>query len=541
MTTLANAEPSLAPRTARVPAYRSAQRLRGAYYTPSTAAAFMAHWTIRRDGDRVLEPSFGEGIFLEALAAVAQQRQLEAPVRGVELDADAAAAAVAAGLVTYDMIERRDFLSVAPEPVDAVVGNPPYVRLRHLDAQQRATALTVASRGLGRDMDPSGSVWMPFVIHATEFLRPGGRLAYVLPYDLTYVRYARPLWEFLGRSFGSLRVLRTRERLFPEILQDVVILLADEAGKRTRDIQFEAYESLRDLVDGRPCNSTTLPIAGVTAGERSFLAALLPDDLSELLAGPVQRLTMPARDLVTFNIGYVSGDKQFFHPSADVIRQHKLPDAHLVPTVTSARSLKGGGLRTSELPATADASLYLPDPKALTAGDRRYIKHGKAVGVHERYKCQVRDPWYVVPGVRVPDVCVSVFTERPVLLVNDDARVASNSILCGFMKHGTGLDAAARWYTSLTLLQCELEVHALGGGVMVLVPREAGSVRVPRVAGHDHLPAVSQALARDDSAAAYRAGDAGVLRGDLKLSSRQVELVQEGARVLASWRTSARR
>ena len=30
------------------------------------------------------------------------------------------------------------------------------------------------------------------------------------------------------------------------------------------------------------------------------------------------------------------------------------------------------------------------------------------------------------------------------------------------------------------LLQCELEVHSLGGGVLVVVPREAGNIRIPR-------------------------------------------------------------
>ena len=55
-------------------------------------------------------------------------------------------------------------------------------------------------------MDPSGSLWMPFLLHAMRFLSIGGRLSFVLPYEFTYVRYARPLWGMLRDKFGSLRV-----------------------------------------------------------------------------------------------------------------------------------------------------------------------------------------------------------------------------------------------------------------------------------------------------------------------------------------------
>src|SRR5690349_24006721 len=44
--------------------------------------------------------------------------------------------------------------------------------------------------------------------------------------------------------------------------------------------------------------------------------------------------------------------------------------------------------------------------------------------------------------------------------------VASNSLLCGYLRPGVDTAGfAAGWYTSLTLLHAELEVHSLGGGV----------------------------------------------------------------------------
>jgi hypothetical protein len=96
---------------------------------------------------------------------------------------------------------------------------------------------------------------------------------------------------------------------------------------------------------------------------------------------------------------------------------------------------------------------------------------------------------------------------------------------------------AAGWYTSLTLLHAELEVHSLGGGVFVLVPTEAGNVRVPLpgTVPTSTLPAAAAALARGDLVGAYRAGDeaiAGLVGPD------GVRLVQEGIAALEAWRTA---
>jgi ubiquinone/menaquinone biosynthesis C-methylase UbiE len=52
----------------------SAQKLSGVYYTPAPIANFLAQWIDEIQPKRVLEPSCGEGAFLEALAALRDDR-----------------------------------------------------------------------------------------------------------------------------------------------------------------------------------------------------------------------------------------------------------------------------------------------------------------------------------------------------------------------------------------------------------------------------------------------------------------------------------
>jgi len=501
----------------------------------------MARWIAKAACRRVLEPSMGDGQFIRALRNEAQNQGASLEVWGVELAHEAYIATLAEGLLNSAHAINLDFLTLKPFTVDAVIGNPPYVRLRHLPRGAAEAAINAAERVLGQRIDPSGSIWMPFVLHATEFLTSGGRLAFVLPYDFTYVRYARPLWRFLASHFCRLRIARIHERVFPDILQDVVLFFAEGYGQSTDVVEFQAFDRASDLVMDHAARSATLPVARIESGGRPFLEALLPDGLQRVLANRFIDRSIRASDLVTFNIGYVSGDKSYFHPPADVIERFGIPESSLVSSVTSSRRTSRAGLRTSDLPKAAVTRLFLPpaDQNALTKGQRDYVQRGLTIGIARRYKCRVRDPWYVTPGVKFPDVLIPVFAESPLLLLNDGGYAASNSMLCGYTRACDATSIAAAWYTSLTLLQVELNVHSLGGGVMVFVPNEAGSIRlVSGVSARAHLPIVDAHLREGRVLDAYASGDDVVLREALGLTDDEVELVALGVRSLRHWRSA---
>jgi adenine-specific DNA-methyltransferase len=502
----------------------------GAFYTPNDAAHYMASWAIRSDGETVLEPSVGDGAFVAAASKVALTRGWRRPTYvASEINATAAAAAVRRGLLDEDEVVLGDFLEAPVRPVSVVIGNPPYVRLRALARDQSDSALRAAALDIGQRMESSGSVWMPFVSRAARFLRPGGRMALVLPWELTYVRYARPLWQHLAQIFGDLRVVRVRERLFPEINQDVLLLFADRKGRHTRTVLFETYSTVGELTNERPSASVAVSIERVVRGDRAFQEALLPSGVTEVLEAAIE-LTVPTRELVSFNIGYVSGHKSYFHPGLGT----GLPESSLLPAISDARSMRRGGLRTADLQEAAVTRLWLPG-EDLTVEESDYVRLGETAGVHHRYKTRIRRPWYVVPYVKVPDLILSVFATRPILMVNDADLVATNSLLCGYLRSGTADSFAAGWYSTLTLLHAELEVHSLGGGVLVLVPKEAGNVRVlrPTVADESILGLVGARLRSGDLTGAYEAGDSVLER---KLGPDAVQLIRAGVATLESWR-----
>jgi hypothetical protein len=517
---------------------RPTTKLLGAYYTADLATEFMARWAIRTSQDRVLEPCFGDGAFLKAVIRMSLERGFDqVKVFGVEMAEAAFRDAVAGGTILLADATMDDFLKTRPFPVDVVIGNPPYVRLRHLPASQAARAMRIACEALGEPMKSSGSLWMPFVLHAIQFLVVGGRLAFVLPYDMTYVRYARPLWHYFGKRFSSLQVLRIHERLFPDIMQDVVILCADGFGGTTNTVRFSAFERKVDFISGNSSADEELALSAIVNGARPFVRALLPNDLRELLDDRLEKATYPIREVCSFNIGYVSAHKTFFHPPQSVIDKFRIPDSSLRPTVTSSRQLSGVGVLTSSIDRASQEFLFRPLGKPSTA-EQRYIQHGEDLGVDRRYKCRNREPWYKVPDVRVPDLILSVFGERPIMLLNDGRLVATNSLLCGFMRRGSPESLLEAWYTSLAHLYCELHVHSLGGGVFVLVPRETGDIRVPRFQAlpEKYLSDLHSVVRRFGTEKAYSFGDETILKGKLGLNDRDLDVIRQGVIQLRRWR-----
>ena len=108
----------------------------GAYYTDPTIARFLVRFAIQGPSDTVLDPCFGEGVFLRSAANRLKELGGNAAtqVTGIELDAGAHRATQATlaseGVIHRDMLHLADFFTRDPTMTghfSAVVGNPPFL------------------------------------------------------------------------------------------------------------------------------------------------------------------------------------------------------------------------------------------------------------------------------------------------------------------------------------------------------------------------------------------------------------------------------
>src|SRR5262249_8079948 len=112
---------------------------------------------------------------------------------------------------------------------------------------------------------------------------------------------------------------------------------------------------------------------------------------------------------------------------------------------------------------------------------QRYLGTDAAREAQNAYKCRVRDPWYSVPDVKVPDFFLTYMSGLQPALVRNDAKCTCTNSVHAVHVRSTFVEPQhlAAWGSDFVQLSCELEGHPLGGGMLKLEPREAAQIVLP--------------------------------------------------------------
>ncbi len=453
---------------------------------------FLAQWAIRSTDDSVLEPSCGEAAFLmasgERLAALGSTpQQVAHGLHGVEMHAGSA---LAAGALLRDAgwaseIRTADFFDCPAEPTyDAVIGNPPYIRYQHFAGEARSKALR-ATLAQGVRVSGLASAWAPFVVHAAAFLKPTGRLGLVLPAELLSVNYAAEIRRYLLNRFASVRLVTFEDRVFPGVLEEVVLLLAEGQGPAPC---FEVYQA-RGLSDlEHPDRSAWTWYRPDAHGK--WTPALVQSEAMEVYREACDGPHFEAlADWGETYLGAVTGNNAYFTMSAEKAAAHGLSARDLRPiSPPGSKHLRGLTFASAAWKALRDQGdacfLFAPDPEHPSTAARRYIAQGEKHGVHATYKCRMRRPWWRVPLVEKPDLLLTYMDHaRPRLTANTAGIDILNSLygvrlVSGRRRLGQRLLPLAA-INSLTLLGAEIVGRSYGGGMLKLEPKEAGRLPLP--------------------------------------------------------------
>jgi tRNA1(Val) A37 N6-methylase TrmN6 len=520
------------------------QKLTGSFYTESKIAETMVNWAVRNKNDSILEPSFGDGIFVDkSINRLISLGNNVPAITAVEIQKEVADQFK--NLNESLQIITNDFLTLDyKDCFDVVIGNPPYISISKLSSEQKISARSIINEHSVRCPD-NGSIWFPFVLNAVKALKPDGRMAFVLPYEITYTRYSYGLWDVLSNNFSNISICRIYEDFFPDVDVETVLLLAEGKGKETTKADYKIYRTVDDFFNGRIDRHKLISIESIKQGERPFVNTMLSSHQQKLIEHlQSDRTLIKLSEFCKFKIGYVSADKMFFHPKPDIIEKYSIPTENLFPAIVNAKDINAGtGVGIEINKGDCSSNLYLPG--YISDGDLEYIKNGEKDGIHEHYKCRLRNPWYITPCVDTPDVILSVFGEYPKLVINKGNYVASNSLLCGTIKNILPEQLICRWYNSLTLLSLERTVHSLGGGSFVIITGEADHLEIVACIPDEKIPEIYRALDKEIKLngieSAYTLGDQLVLKNIFKLSDIDIAIIRSSIQELRNWRNPHKR
>lgn len=457
------------------------QKHSGAYFTPDPVVAALVRWAVSDPADRMLDPSCGDGRFL------AVHRN------SVGIEQDPSSAATAMNRAPWALVHEGDFFAWAGETserFDCAAGNPPFIRYQTFKGAVRARALNLC-RELGAEFTGLASSWAPFLVATASLLKPGGRMAFVVPAEIGHAPYAAPLLEYLVSNFSHVQVVAVRSKLFPDLSEDCWLLYADGNGGQTSRIRFTVLDKFEPSLTTQPFNWGE--DISVTEWRETWGRRLRPFVLPEPVRALYARAATHPGSLrfgaaAQISIGYVSGANDFFHLKPSLAKRLGIPAGLLHPTVRNGRALPAKQLTKSTLQkwfAADEPFMLLRLPKVrlaeLPAQIRRYLDSASGQEARQAYKCRVRDPWFSVPDVHQPDFFLSYMSGVSASLVhNAGGATCTNSVHGVRVRDAKAMKRVAKhWMDDLVALSREIEGHPLGGGMLKLEPREATRILVP--------------------------------------------------------------
>jgi adenine-specific DNA methylase len=480
-----------------------ATKLRGGYYTPQALADWMCAWAIRHATDRVLEPSSGDGVFVEA--AIGTLAALGCPpsasigrVTAIEIarsEAKKSRSRIArygdpgGSVVCSDFFDWNRSQRNAGARFDCVVGNPPFIRYQNFPEPARSHAMSMM---VDRGLRPNRltNVWVPFVVGAMTRLLEGGRMAMVLPAELLQVTYAAQLRQFMADHFHRIHIFACN-RLFFDAEQEVVVLLADGYSREAVPgneclIELVEANSVDEILGAQPNHKAAGEYSIVNHTTEKWLKYFLSPkeiDFMRSLKGRPEITSLSAH--AEIDVGVVTGRNEFFVLDQKTVEAYGL-GADVSRLVGRSSHLRGSILHSQEWRAFARGrervyllTLAAETKNALANGAKRYVRIGEKSGFHTGFKCSIREPWWTVPSVWVPD---SFFFRQiydfPRVVINQAGATSTDTIHRMRCK-GDAAAVAANLYTHLTAASAEIEGRSYGGGVLELEPTEAECLLVP--------------------------------------------------------------
>lgn len=467
-------------------------KLRGGYYTPGEVARFVCDWAITSGDDTVLEPSCGDGSFVEA--AINRLKELgvhnaSSLVTGVELYEEEARKAADKGgrIICGDFFSQcRD--GIGAKRYDAIVGNPPFIRYQDFEEEYRRVAFDLM-RGCEFTPNRLTNIWLPFLVVCCHLLSDRGRLGMVIPAELFQVKYAAETRKYLMQQFDNVTVVTFSELLFDGAQQEVVLLLlertaaSDDAGVRIiEEVNAKSLAQLsrKRIESARP--KRKLPES------MKWQAYYLDNELLDLIAELDDHSGVKtSSELFEVNVGVVSGQNSFFVIDRETAAMNHIEEA-CTPIISRSFQLSGLALTDEDFERQLEMQrkvlLFLPDGE-LTKYEASYIRLGEEEGFNGNFKCRIRTPWYRVPTSWKPD---AFFYRQvgayPRIVINEKQAHTTDTL--HKLRFADGIDGksvAVAFNNSFTFLMSELAGRSYGGGVLTFEPSEARSLPIPFSSG----------------------------------------------------------
>lgn len=454
----------------------------GSYYTPSYLASFITKRALsfcNKTSLSILEPSVGDGAFVEEINKI---KQLRISLTALDINDEELQKAALKWNKKKAKFETIDFLEYTNNSkFSLIIGNPPYVKKNRLSSKQIDLCKDI-HKAEGLSEISVKNIWTTFFVKSNTLLTDDGILAFVLPSELLQVKFAEEVREYLKKEFERIEIFTFNDLMFECKGQDTIVLFAykkhNEKGEYFTNIESKVTLENNSFT----LNHNNLLVESKVKWTHHFLTA---EELTFLNNLKQQLRTI--NDICESKPGIVTAANNFFIIDKKTEDKYNLSD-YTKPIIQKGFFVNGSVVFDEDdllhLEETKHPTklLQLNDNDIVSESLSEYLTIGVEREIPDRYKCKIRNNWYVIPNISTrPE---AFFFKRshhyPKLLKNNSSAYVTDSAYKIHVKDGYDLNSFIySFYNSLTLIFSEIEGRYYGGGVLELTPSEFKKLPIP--------------------------------------------------------------
>lgn len=468
----------------------SDQKLRGAYYTPLQLAEAMVGLFASQNISAVLEPSCGDGVFLDSLKNLKLLDKVQ-KLTAVEIEPEEAEK-VRSRYSDFAQIEvcTEDFFDyynrvLGKERFDFILGNPPYIRYQYLkESQREMQSVILTSHGM--KANKLINTWVAFIVACVQLLSENGKVAFVIPAEILQVAYAEDLRLYLANNLAKITLITFEQLVFPGIEQEVVVFIG-EKGDEEKGIRIIEMNNLEGFDWLKLEQNGFQKLQHVKEKWTKYFVSA--DDMNLIQELREDKRFAKFSEYGLINIGITTGNNGYFSVTEETSDQYDLAEVTL-PLI--GRSSHAHGIYFTSKDWENNKSegkrarlINFPEIPLEEYPDKhkQYIALGEINGECEGYKCSIRDRWYIVPSIWIPD---AFFLRRnnlyPKFVLNRCNAVSTDTMHRMRFKDGVEPEnLLLAYYNSISFAFTEICGRSYGGGVLEILPGEMGNILIPRV------------------------------------------------------------
>ncbi|MEI6413014.1 MAG: N-6 DNA methylase [Pseudomonadota bacterium] len=404
----------------------------GQFFTDSRVAAFMVNWIRSSHQDSIYDPAFGLGAFYSAISNKSNLSFAASEIDWRILDfwnrhhRDARPVE----------IRQEDYLRAWGLTHANIVCNPPYMRFQNFLGRDQI--FRDFEKRLGIRLSGYTNMASAFLLKSLSELKPGGRLAYIMPLEFLNAGYGTLIKKRLLDQSWIKAIIRFQceKEVFPDATTTVGIILVD-SGSPSSHVDFHRVDHMRNLDD----ILARMPVKRIPASSLQPGEKWLQYFQSYRLEYDAKRF-VPLQYYGRFSRGIATGANNFFVGSASFFNQWGIRDDEVIACITKSCQIRKSCFSQADYAELhrADANVFLFSPNdPISAGARKYLLTGENSGYHQRFLTRNRNPWYKTE-VRLPSpLLLGVFSRGGYKIIKNTSSALNLTCYHGFQPNQFGL------------------------------------------------------------------------------------------------------